>query len=318
LEAAVHLISSETETERSSALARSALARTVQARIGTQLDVEDVVPGVSLFRRVTLSGPISAPYHPSVSIVVRGRKRVLLGDEVYVYDQGQFLLTSVDLPTISEVLKASEASPYLSILMRLDLDMVREMMAELGILPDDRPGEQAGIAVGTASAQLYDAMNRLLDLAERPGEMQVMGGLIQREIIFRILQSSASGRLRQIASLGTGSNRVARAISWLRENFDRPIKIEDLAREAHMGVSTLHHHFRQITAMSPLQYQKVLRLHTARRLMLNDGLDAGIAGLRVGYESVTQFSREYRRHFGAPPARDIRALRNSGIESLVA
>jgi transcriptional regulator GlxA family with amidase domain len=166
------------------------------------------------------------------------------------------------------------------------------------------------MATGESTVEFLSACCRLVDLLDTPQDIPFLSGLIQREIIYRVLRSAEGARLRAIATLGDQSNRTARAIAWIRANFGKPLRLEDLAEIAGMGVSTLHHHFRVLTAMSPLQYQKLLRLQAARGRMLIDGLDAASAAFEVGYESASQFSREYNRFFGQPPMRDVRALRS--------
>jgi AraC-like DNA-binding protein len=274
---------------------------------------EQAAPGIGL-NLVRLSAPTEAAaymYEPSIAVIVQGRKRVVLGDSTHIYDESCFLLTSVNLPTITQVIQASAAKPYLSLLMKLDLALARQLIADIDLRnPDSRsPSSGSGMATGRATADMLDAFLRLIKLMERPDDIPYMGALIQREILYRILTSSQGIRLRHIVRIGTLSHRTAQAIAWLHAHLAEPLSIQELAGAAGMGVSTLYHHFRAMTAMSPLQYQKQLRLHEARRLMLVEAIDAGSAAFRVGYESKTQFSREYRRQFGEPPLRDIRALR---------
>jgi AraC-like DNA-binding protein len=208
-------------------------------------------------------------------------------------------------------LQASHEAPYISLLMRLDLQAARQMIADVDAHPRSEPPNGTAMATGPAVLELFDAIARLVDLLDKPKDLQHLGAPIQREIIYRILTSSAGARFRESVLLGTQSQRTARAIAWLRENFTQPLRVEQLADLAGMGVSTLHHHFREMTAMSPLQYQKQLRLHEARRMLLGENLDAATAAVRVGYESASQFNREYRRMFGAPPIRDVAPLRSA-------
>jgi AraC-like DNA-binding protein len=195
--------------------------------------------------------------------------------------------------------------------MTLDLDAARQMIAEIDLHGIDTVRAQPAIATGPVTPALLDAVARLVALLDKPQDIAILNGLIHREILYRVLTGSAGDRLRQIVRIGSKTNRIARAVTWLRVNFARRLRIKELAEEAGMGISTLHHHFRELTTMSPLQYQKHLRLHEARRLMLSDEIDAGSAALRVGYESATQFNREYRRLFGVPPIRDVKTLRNA-------
>ncbi|WP_204326779.1 AraC family transcriptional regulator N-terminal domain-containing protein [Rhizobium lusitanum] len=252
----------------------------------------------------------------SLAMIVQGSKRVVLGDATYLYDESRFLLTAVNLPTITQVLKATPEEPYISIVLKLDLVAAKQMIADIDLADPEGATAGAGMATGPATVALFSALARLIDLLDTRRDIPILGGLVQRELLYRVLTSPAGARLRQIVRLGTQGNRIARAIDWLRDNYARPLRIEELAEISGMGVSTLHHHFRLLTAMSPLQFQKHLRLHEARRLMLSDELDAGNASLRVGYESATQFNREYRRLFGAPPMRDVKALRLTNAAEL--
>ena len=207
--------------------------------------------------------------------------------------------------------KRQEEAPYISFQLYLDLDMARELIAELELHGHVLHEEAVGMAAAPVTKELLDPVLRLISLLSYPEQIPILAKGIHREILYRLLTSPTSGTLRQTVRIGSRSNRAARAISWLRRNFTKPMRIEDLAEESGMAVSTLHHQFKAVTNLSPLQFQKHLRLHEARRLMLTEDLDAGVAALRVGYESVTQFNREYRRLFGAPPKRDIQRLRTN-------
>lgn len=274
---------------------------------GQELDAPQL--GLFLTKRTSPMPPTPYQYDPSLAMIIRGRKRVILGDTTYSYDESLFLLTAVNLPTITEVLGASPEDPYISIVLKLDLVAAKQLISEIDA---DEPSTPSGsaMAVGPATRPLFDALGRLIDLVDTPEDARILGDLIQREMLYRLLTSPSGARLRQIVRIGTQSNRVARAVMWLRENYRSPLRVEELARLSGMGVSTLHHHFRVLTAMSPLQFQKHLRLHEARRLLLEGEMDAGTAALDVGYESATQFNREYRRLFGAPPIRDVKSLRS--------
>ncbi|SQJ09027.1 L-rhamnose operon regulatory protein rhaS [Serratia rubidaea] len=290
---------------------RNRLARQISMFVGDEDERMTSLPGLS-FAKVRKPMPRSSYlYEPSISMIVRGSKRVQLGGTTYLYDESRFLLTSVDLPTVTEVLEATEASPYLSLLMRLNLPVAREMIAEMGGPEAPLPGGTTGMSTGPATVDLFDAIERLVRLLDHPQDLEHIGALIQREIIYRILTSPAGVRFRQTVMLGTRSQRTAKAISWLRDNYAQSMSIANLAEHAGMGISTLHHHFREITSMSPLQYQKHLRLHEARRILRSENVDAAIAALRVGYESPTQFNREYRRMFGASPIQDVTSFRMS-------
>ena len=295
------------ETEQT----RARLAESITAFMGGQNECMTPVPGLSFAQVRELTPPMSYLYEPCLSLIVRGSKRVVLGETTYVYDESRFLLTSVNLPTVTEVLQASRETPYISILMRLDLHMARRLIADIEQNGPHSPLKGPGMATGPATPELFDAVARLLSLMDKPRDLPHLGKLIQQEMLYRILTSPAGARLRDTVLSGTRSHQTAKAIAWLRENYTRPLKIEALATLAGMGQSTLHHHFRMMTAMSPLQYQKQLRLHEARRLLIGEQVDAATAAIRVGYESVTQFNREYRRMFGAPPIKDVKGLRTS-------
>lgn len=298
----------EDESRRQETLAiRANLAETISSLLGDREELDAPDLGLKLIRLTAPTVPTPYQYEPSLAMIIRGRKRVILGDSTYWYDESQFLITAVNLPTITQVLEATPQDPYISIVWKFDLAAAKQLIAEIDV--DASPTGPA-MAVGPATKSLYDTLARLIDLLAAPSDAPILGDLIQREMLYRVLTSPAGARLRQIVRIGTQGNRIARAITWLRENYTLPLSIEELARVSGMGVSTLHHHFRMLTSMSPLQYQKHLRLHEARRLLLAENIDAGSAALHVGYESATQFNREYRRLFGAPPLRDIKALRS--------
>jgi AraC-like DNA-binding protein len=268
------------------------------------------IPGVSLARRDAPTQPTSSLYEPSICVIAQGVKRVLLGADTYVLDVHHFLLTAVDLPTVVQILHASREQPYLSLLVQLDSRELAQLMADGQLPPPRAQPASRGMATGAITVPLLSACQRLLDLLAAPQDMPILAPLIQREILYRLLVGEQGVRLRQIAAAGSPSQQIAQAIAWLKRHHTRPLRIEELAAHAHMSPSTFHQHFRALTAMSPLQYQKWLRLNEARRLMLTEHLDATTAALQVGYASPSQFSREYRRVFGAPPFRDITSLRH--------
>ncbi len=235
---------------------RAGLAQRVAAFVGSDGERGTSLPGLSFAKVTAPTPPTSYLYDPSISMIIRGRKRVQLGGTTYVYDESRFLLTAVNLPTVTEVLQASPDAPYISLLMRLDLQAARQMIAEVDTHEANVPVGGTAMATGPATLELFDAVKRLIDLLDKPKDLTHLGVLIQREIIYRILTSPAGARFRETVLLGTQSQRTAKAIAWLREHYTQPLKVEDLAELAGMGVSTLHHHFRAMTAMSPLQYQK--------------------------------------------------------------
>ncbi|HWG96411.1 MAG TPA: AraC family transcriptional regulator [Nitrospira sp.] len=269
------------------------------------------ISGLSLFWRDTPTSPMSYMYERSVCLIAQGAKQVLLGDDVYVYDAHHFLITSVDLPVICQVLKASREQPYLSLLLKLDRHEMSQLIADSNLPPPPAQQSGRGMAIGQVTLPLLTAFQRLLDLLAEPKDIPILAPIVQREIMYRLLIGDQGMHLRQMASAGSQSQQITQAICWLKSNFTRSFRIEELAGRVNMSPSTFHHHFRTLTAMSPLQYQKWLRLNEARRLMLTDRLDATTAAFQVGYESPSQFSREYSRSFGAPPLRDITNLRTS-------
>lgn len=289
---------------------RRELAAKIAFFVGTREKLITGVPGLLLSRRTAPTAPISATYEPSLAVVAQGRKRATLGGTTFIFDESRYLLTSLDLPVICNVIEASEAVPYLCFVLKLEMTVVRELLSREEIHGPLTPTDNPAMATGKITKELLSACCRLVDLLNAPQDIPFLSGLIQREIIYRILRGPEGSRLRAIATLGDQSHRTAKAIAWVRANFAQPLRVDELAKLAGMGVSTLHHHFRALTSMSPLQYQKLLRLQAARERMLIDGMDAASAAFEVGYESASQFNREYSRFFGQPPMRDIRALRS--------
>ncbi len=231
--------------------------------------IETAIPGLMLFRRDEPTEPMSIMYEPSICVIAQGAKRVLLGDDTYVYDAHHFLITSVDLPTVVQVIKASREKPCLGLMLKLDQREMSQLMVDSN-LPPPRPQQSSrAMATGEVTLPLLAAFQRLIDLLDEPKDIPILAPIIQREIFYRLLVGDQGARLRQMASAGSQSQQIARAIDWLKGNFTQPLRIDDLASQVNMSTSTFHHHFRAVTAMSPLQYQKWLRLNEARRLMLD-------------------------------------------------
>ncbi|MCE9561963.1 MAG: AraC family transcriptional regulator [Planctomycetes bacterium] len=284
------------------------LAAVVERHTRADGDYETAVPGLWLYRSSTPSEEHAVVYVPSLCVVMQGAKEVVVGGQVYRYDPAQSLLVSVDMPALTHVADATPDRPCLAVRIPIDPAVVGELLADGSAIPPlGRPVR--GLGVIDLEPPLLDAVSRLLGLLDAPHEIPALAPLVLREITFRLLTGPERARLRQIAAAGAPAHRVARAIRWLRDHFAEPLRIETLARHVGMSPSALHLHFKSVTALSPLQYQKRLRLQEARRLMAGEGLDAGEAAFRVGYESPSQFGREYLRMFGSPPRQDIAALK---------
>jgi AraC-like DNA-binding protein len=249
-------------------------------------------------------------YQPAFCFVVQGGKRVLLGEQVFWYDPGHYLIFTVDLPVVFQVEKASKERPYLGFRLNLNPSLVASVMMESGIETKKGDASVKAIDVSSTDAGLLDAAVRLIRLLDTPDERKVLAPLITREIVYRLLKGGQGARLSHLLTAGGDTRRISKAIGHLREHLDEPLKIETIARELGMSVSGFHHHFKNVTMMSPLQFQKQIRLQEARRLMLGEDLDAASAGFRVGYEDPSYFSRDYKKLFGAPPQRDIAQLRS--------
>jgi len=283
------------------------LAAAVKRHATADGTYDTAVPGLLLFRASATSNHNTGVYEPALCVVAQGAKEVLLAGEVYRYDPAHSLLVSVDLPVASRVVDASPGRPCLVVRVSIDSAMVGELLAEGAAEPSGPPCR--GIGASPVDPRLLDAVTRFVALLDHPRDIGPLAPLVLREITYRVLNGPQGARLRQIASARAPAHRIARAIRWLNDHFAERLRIESLAKRVGMSPSAFHLHFKGVTALSPLQYQKRLRLQEARRLMLGEGLDAGEAAFRVGYESPSQFGREYRRMFGAPPRRDVAALK---------
>jgi AraC-like DNA-binding protein len=272
------------------------------------------VPGVHAIRRSVVTGEmVRATVSPALCIVAQGEKIVVLGRESYTYDASRMIAYSVELPVAAQIVRASAREPFLA--LKLDLHAYKIAELTLRVYPHGVPSprDTRGVCVGRTTTAIVDAASRLVELMAHPADAELLAPLVVDEILIRLLRSSIGPRVALIGQQESGVQRVAKAVSWVREHFGQPIAVDDLADLAHMSASSFHQHFKAVTSMSPLQYQKVLRLHEARRLMLSRMLDAGSAGRQVGYLSASQFSREYTRLFGSAPTRDIARLRQEGV-----
>ncbi len=276
--------------------------------------IDTPVPGLSLFKRYEPTKPMGGIYEPSICIIAQGAKRVLLGDDTYIYDANHYLISAVHLPTIAEITAASQDKPYLGLRLTFDLHELSQLMADSKLPPPRVQQSPRGMAIGDVSLPLISCFHRLLSLLEEKEDIPILAPVIVREITYRLLVGDQGERLRQIASVFSQGHQIARVIDWLKENYTDTLRIDDLAKQVSMSTSTFHHHFKSLTAMTPLQFQKMLRLNEARRIMLTEQADAATVAFQVGYESPSQFNREYSRLFGAPPLRDIKKLRQMPIE----
>ncbi|MFJ4113443.1 AraC family transcriptional regulator N-terminal domain-containing protein [Pseudomonas sp. NPDC089758] len=291
------------------------LCKVIGAHAPTAGDFTTQIADLSVYRRNVTAPPITCILEPSIVLVVQGAKEMVIGSQAFPYDTSRFLVTSLNIPANSAVTMASELAPCLGLVFKLDLRTLAELIAQDGRLPVSGQSFHTSAGVGELGPKLLQSFTRLIELLEEPDAIPVLWPLIQREIHYRLLLSDQAPLLRHIASVGSKGHRIAKAIDWMKLNYAAPLRVEELASQVQMGLSTFHQHFRQLTAMSPLQYQKWLRLNEAKRLMLNEHLDAATAAFKVGYESPSQFSREYGRQFGTPPKRDIAELRLSAERS---
>lgn len=279
-------------------------------RVVTENKAIEVFPGLFMGRSSKLTDKLHSVFTPAFCVIAQGSKQMLLGGEVLNYDSGRYLISTVDVPIVSRVSEASEEKPYLSFRLNLNTSVVASMLMESGIETKKSASVKA-MDVSSIDADLLDAVVRLARLLDTPDEIKILAPLIIREIIYRLLKGEQGARLGHLLASTGDTKRISEAIRQLRENLDQPLVIENMAREVGMSVSGFHHHFKSVTAMSPLQFQKQIRLQEARRLMFGEDLDAANAGFRVGYEDPSHFSRDYKKLFGAPPQRDIAKLRNN-------
>lgn len=287
------------------------LAQLIEQHSIDKQTIHTDIDGLRLCRWSCPTPPVSYSHSPSICLIAQGSKQVVLGDQSYHYDPTHFLVSSIELPVIANIVEASEQRPYLSLALDLDLAEISQLMTtgELSFQQSKQP--HIGLSVSQISSQLMDAFTRLVRLLDEPDKIKVLAPLIKREIYFRLLSSDQGARISQIIATESHSQQITHAINWLKQHFSQPLNIGALAADSGMSKSAFYTHFRAITSMTPLQFQKKLRLSEARRLMLTENLDAMSTGFQVGYESPSQFSREYSRLFGAPPLTDIKKLREA-------
>jgi AraC-like DNA-binding protein len=292
---------------------RGELVGILGRRAGSDGRHETAIPQLNLYRFSHPTEPAPFLQEPAVYVVVQGRKHLTLGDETYVYDRSQYLAVSMALPVIANVAEASPEEPYLCMTLSVDPRELAALIVETGRRPPRDDDDGRALYVSPLEAPLLDGFLRLLRLLDTPEDIGVLGPLVLRELSYRLLQSEQFGRLAQIA-IGDGRlRRVSEAITWIKEHFAEPLQVEALARQVHMSPSALHQHFKAATAVSPIQYQKQLRLQEARRLLLSGAPSAETVAYEVGYASASQFTREYARLFGQPPRRDAEHVRSNTV-----
>jgi AraC-like DNA-binding protein len=278
---------------------------------------DTALPALTFWRFSNPTTPAHVIQQPAVYIVVQGRKQIIVADTTYRYDPSQYLAVSLELPAIGRVVKASPKEPYLCITLEVDPRELASLIVEAGLPPPRDVHDGRALYVSPLDSTLLDALLRLVRLLDAPEDIPVLAPLILRELQYRLLQGEAHGRLAEIAIGDSRLRRVAGAITWIKEHFTEPLKIETLAKRVNMSPSALHSHFKAVAAISPIQYQKRLRLQEARRRLLSDGTNAETVAYEVGYASASQFSREYVRLFGQPPRRDAERVR-VGLEQATA
>lgn len=300
------------DNDRDMTSVRETLARRIMQWTPEQGLQDTALEGVGLVRSESPTSCIATVYEPCLGFIVQGRKSLQLGDRKIVYGPASYLASAVHLPVLGQIDEASPEHPYLAVKLVIDPQEVTDLMLELGNKApelDACPEVSCGLGVARMDRGMLDAVNRLIGLLETPADTPILAPLARREIIYRALIGEIGPRLRKFARVNSQANRISRVIALIKGRFSEPLRIRELASQANMSESSLYHSFKQVTRMSPLQFQKKLRLHEARRLMLAEGLEAGSASYRVGYESPSHFSREYSRMFGAPPRADVNKVR---------
>jgi len=285
------------------------LARAIGNIAQSDGDYTTDIPGLSLHRRKAPTEPLHCIFNLGLGVVAQGKKQALVGEEVIEYGPGQSMLTSIELPVISHVTRASSQEPLLGLMLTLDSQEIVQTAADMQLPAPARGTPYRPMTIERLDDRLTRDLVRLVELLDQPQLVALLAPLIKREIVIRLLAGPNGPQLQHLVADGSPSQQISKAVTWLKQNFAQPMQVDDLATRVHMSPSTFRQHFRAITGTSPLQYQKQLRLQEARQLMLNQNMDAGSAGALVGYESASQFSREYNRLFGLPPQQDVRRMR---------
>lgn len=289
------------------------LKQRINSHMPAQGEYATGLAGVTLHRRDQTRKAETCFYKPLIVKMVQGQKRVMIGAETYLYGENEVMVTGVDMPGTILICEAKPEAPSTSLVIELDKNLITQVAMEMQPMPYQDDTSAQGIVVQRLSADLLDAYLRLAELFDQPEKLAIIGPMVIKEIHYLLLSGPGGHHLRSFYTLGSQSNQVARAIAWLKQNLASAVQIEDLAEQVNMAPSTFHRHFKKITTVSPLQFQKQLRLHEAQRLMLSHDLDAGSASAAVGYESLSQFNREYKRLFGEPPRKDITRLRKEAL-----
>jgi AraC-like DNA-binding protein len=304
-----HVLDNTPDDHRADALRQELIAR-ISALVPTD-GVAEPIPGVHLIRRSTPPPPVHSVSSRTFCVIAQGSKTITLGNQTHRYDPAHYLITTAELPTLAQITEATPEQPYLGAVIHLDPALVSSVMVETGHGTSDAQSSVKALDVSPLDAGLLETVVRLLRATDSPQDVRFLAPLIMRELVYRLLLGAQGGRLRQLTVIGGSAHRIASAIERIRAEFDRPLRVEQVARDIGMSASSFHHHFKTVTAMSPLQYQKQLRLQEARRLLLAEELDAASAGFRVGYDDASYFNREYKKFFGEPPMRNVERLRET-------
>lgn len=273
--------------------------------------ITEPIPGLRLIRRATPPPPVHSVSNRTFCVIAQGSKTITLGNETHRYDPAHYLITTAEMPTLAQITEATPEEPYLGIVLTLDPALVSSVMVETGHAATDTQSSVKALDVSPLDANLLETVVRLLRTVDSPQDVRFLAPLITRELVYRLLLGAQGGRLRQLTVIGGSTHRIASAIDRIRTEFDKPLRVEEVAREIGMSPSSFHQHFKTVTAMSPLQFQKQLRMQEARRLLLAEELDAASAGFRVGYDDASYFNREYKKFFGEPPMRNVERLRET-------
>ncbi len=287
------------------------LASLISSHTDRDGTTQTAIPSLALYRASNITEPLHSIYEPSVCVIAQGSKVVVLANETYHYDINSYLVASVRLPVAGQIKEATPQKPYLCVTLSFNTSEILDVLRETVQSRSSRTSPRRGMLVNKNNGELLDAVVRLVRLLDKPNDIPVLSPLIIREILYRVMQDDHDDLIRQFAIIGSHAQSIARVIRMISQDYSKPLRIDDLAKEVNMSPSALHSQFKQVTAMSPIQYQKLIRLQEARRLLLSETSDAATVGFNVGYESPSQFSREYARMYGLPPISDVKRVRTS-------